>query len=67
MFNQFNGQIGSFVRSSNAELNEFLGGGLHKGMVTQLFGEAGSGKTQVAMLFALGVHLGIVRPSQGVS
>jgi RecA/RadA recombinase len=35
-------------------------------MITQLYGEAGSGKTQTAMLFALGVHLKIVRQYRGI-
>lgn len=45
----------SFIQSLNHHINAFFGGGLHHGMITQLYGEAGSGKTQLAMLFALGV------------
>ena len=43
------------MRSISTELDSFLEGGLHKGTVTQLYGEAGCGKTQVAMMFLLGV------------
>lgn len=42
--------------SISKELDEFFAGGLHKGTITQLYGEAGCGKTQIAMMFALGVH-----------
>lgn len=45
------------IKSISTELDDFLQGGLHKGTVTQLYGEAGSGKTQVAMMFVLGVRL----------
>ena len=45
-----------FIQSPNKHLNTFLGGGMHQGMITQIYGEAGSGKTQAAMLFALGVN-----------
>jgi RecA/RadA recombinase len=45
------------VRSVSGELDDFLEGGLHKGVVTQLYGEAGCGKTQLAMMFILGVLL----------
>ena len=44
-----------FIQSLNKHLNAFLGGGVHHGMITQVYGEAGGGKTQMAMLFALGV------------
>ena len=44
-----------FIRSSSKELDEFLSGGLHKGMVTQIYGEAGTGKSQIAMFYVLGV------------
>lgn len=47
------------IQSPNEHLNTFFGGGLQHGMVTQLYGESGSGKTQTAMLFALGVHYSI--------
>ena len=43
------------IASPNRHLNAIFGGGLHQGMITQIYGEAGSGKTQTAMLFALGV------------
>jgi replication-associated recombination protein RarA len=45
------------ITSPNKYLNLFVGGGFHEGMITQLYGEAGSGKTQTAMLFALGVSI----------
>lgn len=47
----------SHIQSLNEHLNKFFGGGLQPGMVTQLYGESGSGKTQTAMLFALGVTI----------
>ena len=43
------------IRSVSKELDGFLAGGLHKGMITQVYGEAGSGKSQLAMLYMLGV------------
>lgn len=43
------------IRSISNELDEFFEGGLHKGMVTQVYGESGCGKSQLAMLFAIGV------------
>lgn len=42
-------------------MNKFFGGGLQPGMVTQLYGESGSGKTHTAMLFALGVMVYLYR------
>lgn len=44
-----------YIPSANPHFNTFFGGGLHHGTVTQIYGEAGSGKTQLSMLFALGV------------
>ena len=46
-----------FIQSPNKYLNLFFEGGVHHGMITQIYGEAGSGKTQTAMLFALGVNI----------
>ena len=46
----------TLISSPNRHLNAIFGGGLHQGMITQIYGEAGSGKTQAAMLFALGVR-----------
>ena len=43
------------LRSVSKELDGFLAGGLHKGTITQVYGEAGSGKSQFAMLYLLGV------------
>lgn len=40
-----------------------MGGGLHKGTVTQVYGESGTGKSQLAMLWALGVHFILERQS----
>jgi RecA/RadA recombinase len=45
----------TLVKSTSKELDQFFEGGLHKGIITQLYGEAGCGKTQLAMLYALGV------------
>jgi RecA/RadA recombinase len=45
------------IQSLNNHINKFFGGGLQYGMITQLYGESGSGKTQTAMLFGLGVLL----------
>ena len=45
------------VRSLSKELDSFLEGGLHKGIITQVYGEAGSGKSQLAMLYTLGVGI----------
>jgi septal ring-binding cell division protein DamX len=55
-----------FIRSISNELDEFFEGGLHKGMVTQVYGESGCGKSQLAMLFAIGVSSILSRPSQEV-
>ena len=60
MFEQTNYQP-PFIRSVSQELDKFMQGGLHKGTITQLYGESGSGKTQIAMLFALGVSLHLNR------
>lgn len=54
------------VRSISKELNELFEGGLHKGIVTQLYGEAGCGKTQVAMMFVLEVLIRRYRPFRGI-
>ncbi len=45
-----------YIKSCNKGLNEFLRGGMHIGMIAQCYGEAGSGKTHLAMLMAIGVH-----------
>jgi len=44
------------VRSISKELDNFLEGGLHKGIITQVYGESGCGKSQLAMFFVLGVY-----------
>lgn len=38
-------------------LDEFLGGGLHRGLISQLYGESGTGKTQLCMQFMMGAAL----------
>lgn len=35
-------------------MDGLLGGGLHKGLITQLYGESGTGKTQLCMQIMLG-------------
>ncbi len=54
-----------FIRSISNELDEYFEGGLHKGIVTQVYGESGCGKSQLAMLFAIGVKNLLVRQLQG--
>lgn len=68
-FNMFDNEKyeNMFIRSISNELDEFFEGGLHKGTVTQVYGESGCGKSQLAMLFAIGVSHRLVRPSQEVS
>lgn len=44
-----------FIRSISKDLDLYLEGGLHKGSITQVYGESGCGKSQLAMLFAIGV------------
>lgn len=46
---------GMFIESITKELDDFFEGGLHKGCITQIYGESGCGKSQTAMLFAIGV------------
>ncbi len=53
-----------FIRSISKELDDFYEGGLHKGIISQIYGEAGSGKTQVAIMYSLGVTINISRQSQ---
>lgn len=68
-FNMFDNEKyeNMFIRSISNELDEFLEGGLHKGTVTQVYGESGCGKSQLAMLFAIGVSFVLARPSQEAS
>jgi RecA/RadA recombinase len=65
-FNMFDNEKyeNMFIRSISNELDEFFEGGLHKGTATQVYGESGCGKSQLAMLFAIGVTHLLVRPSQ---
>ena len=44
-----------YLKPFNKKLNDFLQGGLHTGIITQIFGESGSGKTQMAMMFSIAV------------
>lgn len=46
-----------FIKSISKDLDAFLAGGLHKGTITQVYGESGCGKSQLAMLFAIGVNV----------
>lgn len=36
-------------------------GGLHKGLITQIYGESGAGKTQLAMLFSISVKIILIK------
>jgi RecA/RadA recombinase len=38
-------------------LDELLEGGLHKGLIAQLYGESGTGKTQLCMQMMLGAAM----------
>jgi RecA/RadA recombinase len=49
-----------YIRSISKELDEYFEGGLHKGIVTQVYGESGCGKSQIAMLFTIGVIYRII-------
>lgn len=40
---------------SNSSLDEILGGGIEKGTITQIFGPPGSGKSNIALTFAVNV------------
>ena len=51
-----------YLKSFNKKLNQFLEGGLHTGIITQIFGESGSGKTQMAMIFSIAVSFRLSRP-----
>ena len=42
------------ISTGSASLDELLGGGIRHGMITDVYGESGSGKTQ--MCFALAVN-----------
>jgi len=53
-----------FIRTVSRELNDFLQGGFHKGIITQIYGEAGCGKTNIAILSTIGVKYILLRPSQ---
>lgn len=53
------------IPTPNPHINQFFGGGLQYGTITQLYGEAGGGKTQTAMLFGLGVHASSLRQYKG--
>lgn len=46
-----------FIKSISKDLDLYLEGGLHKGSITQVYGESGCGKSQLAMLFAIGVNI----------
>ena len=57
-FSMFANQSGNLmIRSISKELDDFFEGGLHKGTITQVYGEAGCGKSQIAMMFTLGVKI----------
>ncbi len=44
-----------FIKTASKELNDFLQGGFHKGVITQIYGEAGCGKSNLAILSTIGV------------
>lgn len=55
--NMFEGVPGNYhwlVPTGLAFFDRLLNGGLHKGIITQLYGESGTGKTQLCMQMMLG-------------
>ena len=57
-------QVGKITTCSN-ELNNLLGGGVETQAITELFGEFGSGKTQIAHQLAVAVQLPVEKGGLG--
>lgn len=54
-----------FIKTVSKELNDFLQGGFHKGVITQIYGEAGCGKSNLAILSTIGVRITLFRLFRG--